>query len=93
MPDDNEPTVKITLSTIYHEVLKLSLIVSPLPAVVAAHEADLKPLRDLPAKAIDFEARIRVLERAMWKIVGFAVAGSAVISILEGLYYTSHFTK
>ena len=30
----------------------------------------------------DFEARLRILERAHWKMAGFAAGGSAVITFL-----------
>ena len=44
----------------------------------------------LPAQAADHEQRIRSLERVRWKTAGFYLAGSAVIGVLEALYYTNH---
>lgn len=44
MADETEPSTKVTLSTIYGELLKVKDAVSPLPAQVSDHEIRIRAI-------------------------------------------------
>jgi hypothetical protein len=52
-----------------------------------------KVVTPLPAQVADHEIRIRTVEIAMWKLIGFTLAAGALITGLQVWYYLSHLTK
>jgi hypothetical protein len=66
---------------------QVASLVEQLPAHVTATAEDIDQLR---TQMTDHEARVRWLERTIWKIVGGFSAVFLITTALEAVYYFTH---
>ena len=81
--DSDEPAVKVTLSTIYQQLVEMDKKLDPIPPRVDDHEKRLREIEereDLTRRVVAMEQRIENLQRLVWALPAPALL-VAVIAI------------
>jgi len=83
----DEPAVRITLATIYDQLVAMDKRLDPLPEKVGDHEKrlrDIEEREDLSRRVASLESSVKGLERRVWAIpgAGTVIAGAAVVITL-----------